>query len=93
MKSSGVRTRWTGIPEPPAENWPLARRGDLYRPLKQSVTIRLDADVLNRFKEHAAKGHCQTEINRILRRHVTDAERRRAQLWFRAWRACRDYRR
>jgi uncharacterized protein (DUF4415 family) len=66
------------IPEAPAENWIHARRGELYRPLKQPVTIRLDADVLAWFKEHAANGGYQTEINRVLRRHVAEAEKRRA---------------
>jgi uncharacterized protein (DUF4415 family) len=66
------------IPEAPAENWVHARRGDLYRPLKQPVTIRLDADVIAWFKEHAADGGYQTEINRVLRRHVMENERRRA---------------
>jgi uncharacterized protein (DUF4415 family) len=68
----------TDIPEAPAENWIHARRGELYRPLKQPVTIRLDADVLTWFKEHAASGGYQTEINRVLRRHVTAQEKRRA---------------
>jgi uncharacterized protein (DUF4415 family) len=66
------------IPEAPAENWIHVRRGELYRPLKQPVTIRLDADVLTWFKEHAANGGYQTEINRVLRRHVAAAEKRRA---------------
>ncbi|WP_158816219.1 BrnA antitoxin family protein [Methylocapsa sp. S129] len=66
------------IPEAPAENWIHARRGELYRPLKQPVTIRLDADVLTWFKEHAASGSYQTEINRVLRRHVATEEKRRA---------------
>jgi len=66
------------IPEAPAENWFHARRGDLYRPLKQPVTPRLDADVVTWFKEHAAAGGYQTEINRVLRQHVTNAEKRRA---------------
>ena len=65
------------IPEAPAENWVHARRGELYRPLKQPVTIRLDADVLAWFKEHADRGY-QTEINRVLRRHVAEHEKRRA---------------
>ena len=64
------------IPEAPAENWIYARRGELYRPLKQPVTIRLDADVLRWFKEHAAGGGYQTEINRVLRRYVAEAEKR-----------------
>jgi uncharacterized protein (DUF4415 family) len=66
------------IPEAPAENWVHARRGEFYRPLKQPVTIRLDADVLSWFKERAAGRGYQTEINRVLRRHVAEAEKRRA---------------
>jgi len=66
------------IPEAPAENWIHARRGDLYRPVKQPVTLRLDADVVTWFKDHAAGGGYQTEINQVLRKHVADAEKRRA---------------
>ncbi len=66
------------IPEAPVENWIYAHRGEFYRPLKQPVTIRLDADVLTWFKEHAADGGYQTEINRVLRLHVLEAEKRRA---------------
>jgi uncharacterized protein (DUF4415 family) len=65
----------TDIPEAPAENWIHARRGEFYRPLKQPVTIRLDVDVLTWFKEHAANGGYQTEINRVLRRHVAAVEK------------------
>ena len=43
----------------------------LYKPIKQTVTIRLDADVIAWFKQHAPNGHYQTEINRILRQHAT----------------------
>ncbi len=64
------------IPEAPAENWIHAKRGDLYRPLKRPVTLRLDADVLAWFKEHTENGGYQTEINRVLRRHVAAAEKR-----------------
>ena len=66
------------IPEIPEENWQYARRGNLYRPVKLPVTIRLDADVLNWFKEHATTVGYQTEINRVLRHHVAEAEKRRA---------------
>jgi uncharacterized protein (DUF4415 family) len=66
------------IPEAPVENWTHARRGELYRPLKKPVTIRLDADVLTWFKEHTADGGYQTEINRVLRNHVLEAEKGRA---------------
>ena len=42
-----------------------------YRPLKQQLTLRLDADVIAWFKDHAPKGQgYQTNINRALREHV-----------------------
>jgi uncharacterized protein (DUF4415 family) len=66
------------IPEAPAENWVFARRGQFYRPVKQPVTIRIDADVLAWFKEHSAGGRYQTEINRVLRSHVLEAVKQRA---------------
>ncbi len=68
----------TDIPEAAPENWMQARRGHLYRPLKQPVTIRLDADVVAWFKDHADDRGYQTEINRVLRRHVAAQEKRRA---------------
>jgi len=37
------------------------------------MTIRLDADVVTWFKEHSEGRGYQTEINRVLRRHVADA--------------------
>ncbi|MDO1581351.1 BrnA antitoxin family protein [Rhizobium oryzicola] len=66
------------IPEAPVENWQMARRGDLYRPVKQSITIRLDADILAWFKQNADGAAYQTEINRVLRQHVVEAEKKRA---------------
>jgi uncharacterized protein (DUF4415 family) len=63
------------IPETPEESWSHARRGEFYRPIKQPVTIRLDADVLAWFKDHAEGRGYQTEINRVLRRHVVEAEK------------------
>lgn len=64
------------IPEAPAESWKYARRGEFYKPIKKPVTIRLDADVLAWFKEHSEGKGYQTEINRVLRHHVADAEKR-----------------
>ena len=60
------------IPEAPAENWAFARRGGFYRPIKQPVSIRIDADVLDWFKRHAEGRGYQSEINRVLRRHVME---------------------
>jgi uncharacterized protein (DUF4415 family) len=52
-------------------NWLGAKRGVFYRPLKQQLTLRLDADVIAWFKDHAPKGEgYQTNINRALREHV-----------------------
>ena len=56
------------IPEAPAENWALAKRPGLYRPLKRHVTMRLDADVIDWFKERAQGRGYQSEINRVLRK-------------------------
>jgi uncharacterized protein (DUF4415 family) len=61
------------IPEAPAENWLHAQRPGLYRPIKKPVTLRLDADVVTWFKEHARDRGYQTEINRVLRRHVAES--------------------
>jgi uncharacterized protein (DUF4415 family) len=44
---------------------PLAELARFYRPLKQPVTLRLDADVLAWFKKQG-RGY-QTRINRALR--------------------------
>lgn len=40
----------------------------LFKPVKQSVTIRLDSDVVAWFKKQADK--YQTEINSVLRKHM-----------------------
>lgn len=66
----------TDIPEASAEAWRHARRPGLYRPLKKPVTLRLDADIVTWFKEHAQGQGYQTEINRVLRRYVADSEAR-----------------
>ena len=50
---------------PPAADWSGAEVGRFYRPLKETVTIRLDADVLAWLKQ-GGKGY-QTRVNRILR--------------------------
>lgn len=44
------------------------RRGLFYRPEKQPVTIRLDADVVDWFKRTEPK--YQTAVNRVLREHM-----------------------
>jgi uncharacterized protein (DUF4415 family) len=67
----------TDIPE--VQDWSGAVRGGLYRPRKEAITIRLDADLLAWFKSHAEGGRgYQSEINRMLRQHVAATEKRRA---------------
>ena len=62
----------TDIPE--ILDWSGAKRGLLYRPVKQQITLRLDADVVVWFKATAPDGHgYQTEINRVLREHARRA--------------------
>lgn len=55
---------------PEIRDWSGARRGALYRPIKQQLTLRLDADVVAWFKAGAPRGGYQTAINRALREHV-----------------------
>ena len=52
-------------------DWSDARRGVFYRPVKQQITLRLDADVIAWFKAHARGGRgYQTDINGALREYV-----------------------
>ncbi len=53
------------------------QRGKFYRPVKQQLTLRLDADVVHWFKTHAdgERGY-QTKINAALRRFVEDEVKR-----------------
>lgn len=68
---------FSDIPELTDEQWATARRG-ISRPIKRPVTIRLDADVVGWFKEHAGDKPYQTEINRVLRQHVAKTEKKQA---------------
>jgi uncharacterized protein (DUF4415 family) len=61
------------IPEITEAQWATARKGRYFRPNKTSITIRLDADLVDWFKAHAENGGYQTEINRVLRRHMVEA--------------------
>jgi uncharacterized protein (DUF4415 family)/uncharacterized DUF497 family protein len=56
---------------PELVDWSNARRGLFYRPVKQQLTLRLDADVVAWFKAHttSTEGY-QTRINRALREYV-----------------------
>lgn len=55
-------------------DWSGAKRGLLYRPVKQQITLRLDADVVAWFKASAPGGRgYQTQINRVLREYAKRA--------------------
>ena len=56
------------IPELPPAAWRDAVRGRFYRPIKQSVSLRLDADVVAWLKK-PGKGY-QTRANHILRQRM-----------------------
>lgn len=63
-----------GDPDAPeVTNWADARRGALFRAIKQPVTMRVDADVLTWFKRKFPKGY-QTRMNEALREYVEHHE-------------------
>jgi uncharacterized protein (DUF4415 family) len=67
---SDDQIRTDKIPE--QRDWRGARRGALYRPVKQQITLRIDADLIDWFRRHQDRGQgYQTRINRALREYVT----------------------
>ena len=67
------------IPPLSEEFWKTAERSRFYRPVKQLLTLRLDADVVAWFKSHARDGRgYQTNINRALREYVLGREKKKA---------------
>jgi uncharacterized protein (DUF4415 family) len=62
---------------PEVRDWRGAQRGMFYRPVKQQLTLRLDADVVAWFKARAPAGRgYQTNINQALREYVARRERK-----------------
>jgi uncharacterized protein (DUF4415 family) len=55
------------IPEITDADWAKRKTGPFHRPTKKSVTIRLDADVVDWFKRKG-RGY-QTAMNRVLREY------------------------
>jgi uncharacterized protein (DUF4415 family) len=53
---------------PEVTDFSSAQIGKFYRPVKQTVTIRLDADIVEWFKNQDSR--YQTHINRALRQYV-----------------------
>jgi uncharacterized protein (DUF4415 family) len=50
--------------------WENAVRNPFYRPIKQQLTVRLDADVVAWLRQHG-KGY-QTNLNRMLRKAMLE---------------------
>jgi uncharacterized protein (DUF4415 family) len=61
------------IPELSDEAWSAGVRGRFYRPVKQQITARIDADVLDWLKSQG-KGY-QGRLNAILRREMLQARK------------------
>jgi uncharacterized protein (DUF4415 family) len=66
----------TDLQELPPDAWKDAARGLFYRPVKQAVSLRLDADIVAWLKK-AGHGY-QTRANRILRERMLTETRKRA---------------
>lgn len=61
---------------PEIADWSNAKRGLFYRPVKRQLTLRLDADIVAWFREHARNGKgYQTDINQALREYVRQHEK------------------
>lgn len=67
---------FTDIPPLDERFWKSAVRGDLYKPVKASTTVRVDADVLLWLRSKG-KGY-QTRLNAILRQAMLDEARKRS---------------
>lgn len=62
---------------PEVLDWSGAVRGGLYRPRKEAITIRLDADLIAWFKDRAPNGQgYQTSINAALREYIGQHDRK-----------------
>lgn len=57
------------VPELSNEQWANAVRGKFYRPLKQHLSVRIDADIIDWLKrnENGDEGGYQSRMNQILR--------------------------
>jgi uncharacterized protein (DUF4415 family) len=63
------RIDYADTPVSNPEEWRDAVVGKFYRPIKQQLTLRIDADVVDWFKKQG-KGY-QTRINELLRDAMT----------------------
>jgi uncharacterized protein (DUF4415 family) len=66
---------FSDIPATTEQDWKEGERGRFYRPIKQQLTIRIDADVLEWLKSQG-KGY-QSRLNDILRSEMLKSGLRR----------------
>jgi len=66
---------FSDLPPTTEQDWHGAVRGKFYRPIKQQLTVRIDADVLEWLKSQG-KGY-QGRLNEILRAAMLDKVRHR----------------
>ena len=60
---------------PEIRDWDNAQRGAFYSPIKQQITLCLDADLIDWFKNHHLPNEgYQTSINRALREYIQQQE-------------------
>ncbi len=69
----GSEIDFSDIPATSKRDWTGAVRGKFYRPVKQQLTVRVDADVLEWLKSQG-KGY-QSRLNDILRAAMLDKAR------------------
>jgi len=66
---------FSDIPATADSFWLNARQNPYYRPVKQQLTLRLDADLIAWFRKHAKDGRgYQSNINQALREYVEARE-------------------
>ncbi len=75
--ASGKEIDFSDIPRTGQQFWKNAVRGGLYKPVKASTTVRVDADVLHWLRSKG-KGF-QTRINAILRQAMLEEAGKRAR--------------
>ena len=66
---------FSDLPTTKEADWHGAVRGQFYRPIKQQLTVRIDADVLAWLKGQG-KGY-QSRLNEILRNAMLETAQRR----------------
>ena len=64
---------FSDLPATRRKDWQGAERGKFYRPIKQQLTVRVDADVLEWLKSQGS-GY-QSRLNAILRNAMLGASR------------------